>query len=102
MERGLELSQSASARVRLEGAGARGGSDSCARRPIAPQVHRMLLDNGIPVYVIENHLAPAVFIGGMIETGNMPEANPGGKPGVDDDARRRHESWNGGHGPMRS
>ncbi len=51
-------------------------------RPIAPQVHRMQLDNGIPVYVIENHLTPAVFIGGLIETGNMPEANPGGKPGI--------------------
>ncbi len=51
-------------------------------RPIAPRVHRMQLDNGIPVYIIENHLTPAVFVGGMIETGNIPEANPGGKPGI--------------------
>jgi zinc protease len=58
-------------------------SDDFVRpKPIAPQVHRMQLDNGIPVYVIENHLTPAVFIGGLIETGNMPETNPGGKPGI--------------------
>lgn len=58
-------------------------SDDFVRpRPIAPQVHRMQLDNGIPVYIIENHLTPAVFVGGMIETGNMPEANAGGKPGI--------------------
>jgi zinc protease len=58
-------------------------SDDFVRpKPIAPQVHRMQLDNGIPVYIIENHLTPAVFIGGLIETGNMPETNPGGKPGI--------------------
>jgi zinc protease len=51
-------------------------------KPIAPQVHTMSLDNGIPLYVIENHLAPAVFIGGFFETGNLPEANLGGKPGI--------------------
>ena len=51
-------------------------------RPIAPQVHKMALDNGIPLYAIENHLAPAVFLGGLIETGNMPEANLVGKPGI--------------------
>lgn len=58
------------------------GTEILRPKPIAPQVHRMTLDNGIPLYVIENHLAPAVFIGGIIETGVMPEAVDGGKPGI--------------------
>ncbi|MBP1655676.1 MAG: putative Zn-dependent protease, involved in pqq synthesis (ppqF) [Bacteroidetes bacterium] len=60
----------------------RKAGDILRPKPIAPQVHRMSLDNGISLYVIENHLAPAVFIGGFFETGNMPEANLGGKPGI--------------------
>jgi zinc protease len=51
-------------------------------RPIAPQVKKATLENGIMVYTIENHLVPAVFVGGLIETGVIPEAGPDGKPGI--------------------
>jgi len=51
-------------------------------RPIAPLIKNAQLSNGIKVYMIENHLAPTLTIAGLIETGNMPEANKGGKPGI--------------------
>lgn len=51
-------------------------------RPIAPQVRKSILENGIVVYTIENHLVPALFVGGLVETGVIPEAVEGGKPGM--------------------
>jgi zinc protease len=51
-------------------------------KPIAPQVRKMKLDNGMECYTIENHLVPALFVGGLIETGLIPEADSGGKPGI--------------------
>ncbi|MBI5474767.1 MAG: insulinase family protein [Ignavibacteriae bacterium] len=51
-------------------------------KPIAPLVKQMKLDNGITLYTVENHLVPALFVGGKIETGSMPEARQEGKPGL--------------------
>ena len=51
-------------------------------KPIAPLVKQMKLNNGITVYTVENHLVPALFVGGKIETGSMPEARQEGKPGL--------------------
>ncbi len=51
-------------------------------KPIAPLVKSTQLDNGIKLYTIENHLAPAIFIGGIIETGLIPEAIEGEQPGI--------------------
>ncbi len=51
-------------------------------KAIAPLIRQMTLDNGITLYTIENHLVPALFLGGKIETGTIPEAVEGQKPGV--------------------
>lgn len=51
-------------------------------KPIAPMVKAHKLSNGIRLYTIENHLAPAIFIGGIFETGLIPETIGGGKPGI--------------------
>lgn len=51
-------------------------------KPIAPLVKSTKLDNGITLYTIENHLSPSIFIGGIIETGLIPEAIEGQSPGI--------------------
>ncbi|MFH0988434.1 MAG: pitrilysin family protein [bacterium] len=51
-------------------------------KQIAPLIRSTTLKNGIKVYTLENHLVPALFVGGLIETGNMPEANEGKQPGI--------------------
>ena len=45
-----------------------------------PQAERIVLDNGIVLYVLENHELPLVNIGALIKTGNMYD--PAGKEGV--------------------
>lgn len=56
--------------------------DVIAPKPIAPMIHTAKLDNGINLYMIENHLVPTITIVGSFETGNMPEALEGQKPGI--------------------
>ena len=51
-------------------------------KPIAPLVKKTTLDNGITLYTVENHLVPTISVTGIIETGIMPEAVEGGKPGI--------------------
>jgi len=51
-------------------------------KAIAPLIKPMTLDNGIKIYTVENHLVPAIAVIGMFETGNIPEANEGGQPGI--------------------
>ncbi|MBZ0199930.1 MAG: insulinase family protein, partial [Ignavibacteriaceae bacterium] len=51
-------------------------------KPIAPMIKTIKLDNGITIYAIENHLTPTISIAGIIETGLIPEALEGGKPGI--------------------
>lgn len=50
--------------------------------PIAPLIKSDVLSNGIKVYFIENHLVPALFIGGIIETGLIPEEHETNQPGI--------------------
>lgn len=50
--------------------------------PIAPLIKSDILSNGIKVYFIENHLVPALFIGGVIETGLIPEEHESNQPGI--------------------
>jgi len=50
--------------------------------PIAPLIKSDVLSNGIKVYFIENHLVPALFIGGIIETGLIPEEHESKQPGI--------------------
>ena len=44
-----------------------------APNPIAPLVDSLVLNNGTPVYFIENHDFPTVMILGFIKTGRIPE-----------------------------
>lgn len=53
-------------------------------KPIANLIRNFTLDNGIKIYTIENHLVPAIGVIGFFETGNIPEANEGSKPGISD------------------
>jgi zinc protease len=55
--------------------------DFARPKPIAPLIRKAKLDNGIPVYTIENHLTPTIFIGGIFNVGLIPEAEKSGKPG---------------------
>ncbi|RKY60865.1 MAG: hypothetical protein DRP96_04825 [Candidatus Neomarinimicrobiota bacterium] len=50
-----------------------------APNPIATMVDSFILDNGVPVYMIESHDFPTVAIMGFIETGRLVEneAHPG-------------------------
>jgi zinc protease len=50
--------------------------------PIAPMIKKFILDNGVKLFIIENHLIPTVSIVGSIETGVIPEALEGGQPGI--------------------
>jgi len=54
-------------------------NETLAPNPIASLVDSFKLDNGVPVYMIENHDFPTVYIMGYIETGRLleDEANPG-------------------------
>ncbi|MBD3178466.1 MAG: hypothetical protein GF417_02120 [Candidatus Latescibacteria bacterium] len=47
--------------------------DLIAPNPIAPMVDSLVLDNGVPVYLLENHDFPTVLILGCIKTGRIPE-----------------------------
>ncbi|MDP2037180.1 MAG: pitrilysin family protein, partial [Ignavibacteria bacterium] len=51
-------------------------------KPIEPMIKTMKLKNGITIHTMENHLIPTVSIVGLFETGIMPEALKGGKPGI--------------------
>ena len=51
-------------------------------KPIEPMIKTMKLKNGITLHTMENHLIPTVSIVGLFETGIMPEALEGGKPGI--------------------
>lgn len=51
-------------------------------KPIEPMIKTMKLKNGITLHTMENHLIPTVSIVGLFETGIMPEALAGGKPGI--------------------
>ena len=53
-----------------------------APKPIAPLIHTAELSNGIKLNLIENHLVPTITIVGSFETGNIPEALEGAKPGI--------------------
>ena len=54
-------------------------SEILAPNPIATQLDSFTLDNGTPVYMIENHDFPTVCVMGVIETGRLLEDadNPG-------------------------
>jgi len=41
--------------------------------PIAPRVDSLVLDNGVPVYLLENHDFPTIYLLGLIKTGRIPE-----------------------------
>lgn len=47
--------------------------DIIAPNPIAPMIDSLVLDNGVPVYLIENHDFPTVYLLGFIRTGRIPE-----------------------------
>lgn len=51
-------------------------------KPIYPLIHSTTLKNGIKLHVIQNHLVPTLSIIGTFETGNIPEAIEGEKPGI--------------------
>ena len=51
-------------------------------KPIEPMIKTMKLKNGITIHTMENHLIPTVSIVGLFETGIMPEALEGEKPGI--------------------
>lgn len=51
-------------------------------KPIEPMIKTMQLKNGVTLHTMENHLIPTVSIVGLFETGLMPEALEGGKPGI--------------------
>lgn len=44
-----------------------------APNPIAPMIDSLVLDNGVPVYILENHDFPTVLVMGMIKTGRIEE-----------------------------
>jgi zinc protease len=56
--------------------------DVIAPKPIAPMIKTAKLENGIELYMIENHLVPTISIIGSFETGNIPEAIEGEMPGI--------------------
>lgn len=45
-----------------------------------PQAHRVVLDNGIVLYILENHELPLVNIKALVKTGTMHD--PSGKEGT--------------------
>ncbi|MGB5217315.1 MAG: pitrilysin family protein [Smithella sp.] len=47
-----------------------------------PQAERVVLDNGMVLYILENHELPLVNVGALIKTGNMYD--PAGKEGAGD------------------
>jgi len=58
-------------------------SDIIRPKPIKPMIKEMMLDNGIKLYTIEDHLVPEVTVVGYFDTGVMPEAiEESGKPGI--------------------
>ncbi len=50
--------------------------------PIAPLIKTAVLNNGIKLYMIEDHLAPTVSVVGIIETGYIMETLDGQIPGI--------------------
>lgn len=56
-------------------------SDIIRPNPIAPLIKVDSLSNGIKLYFIENRLVPALFVGGIIETGMIAEELETAKPG---------------------
>lgn len=59
-----------------------GFDDIIRPNPIAPLIKTDVLSNGIKLYFIENHLVPALFVGGIIETGIIPEEHEANQPGI--------------------
>mgnify|MGYP006278945913 CR=1 FL=1 len=51
-----------------------------APNPIVPMIDSLVLDNGVPVYLLENHDFPTVLVMGMIKTGRIPENRE--RPGI--------------------
>ncbi|MBU4445688.1 insulinase family protein [bacterium] len=47
--------------------------DILAPNPIAPLIDSLVLDNGVPVYIYEDHTFPTVYVRAFIETGRLPE-----------------------------
>ncbi|MBN1885081.1 MAG: insulinase family protein [Candidatus Krumholzibacteriota bacterium] len=47
--------------------------DIIAPNPIAPMIDSLVLDNGVPVYLLENHDFPTVLVMGFIKTGRIQE-----------------------------
>jgi len=54
--------------------------DILAPNPIAPLIDSLVLDNGVPVYIYEDHTFPTVYVMGFIETGRLSEDVE--KPGI--------------------
>ncbi len=48
-------------------------SDILAPDPIAPLIDSLILDNGVPLYIYEDHTFPTVYVMAFIETGRIPE-----------------------------
>ncbi len=48
-------------------------SEIIAPNPIAPMVDSLILDNGVPVYLLENHDFPTILVMGFIKNGRVPE-----------------------------
>jgi zinc protease len=44
-----------------------------APNPIAPMIDSLVLDNGVPVYLLENNDFPTILVMGFIKTGRIPE-----------------------------
>ena len=44
-----------------------------APNPIVPMIDSLVLDNGVPVYILVNHDFPTVLVMGMIKTGRIEE-----------------------------
>lgn len=59
-----------------------GFDDIIRPNPIAPLIRTDVLSNGIKLYLIENHLVPALFIGGVIQTGIISEEHEKNHPGI--------------------
>ncbi|MCK4577863.1 MAG: insulinase family protein, partial [Candidatus Marinimicrobia bacterium] len=47
--------------------------DILSPNPVAPRVDSLTLQNGVPVYVIEDHDVPSTYLIGWIETGRLDE-----------------------------
>jgi zinc protease len=58
------------------------GAESVGINKIEPLIKSTKLNNGITLYMIENHLDPSISIVGLIETGFIPENLEGEKPGI--------------------